>query len=249
MLRAALLVLCLAACGRFEFGLLPESADSGAGLGDIAPSIDAQPAACAVEGSQCDDLDICTTTSMCVSTICVGPVHDACRVAAFSEEYSDIQGQDSWFYGAWNRTDDPDTVYDPATDFESFAYYPGDSWRPVNYEPAGPNFSWVYIHWWGGHPAEFPQKRYPTRRWVSDVVGRASVVVRFDKADPNGGDGVGLLVYADGVLLLDREIAFDDTVGFTESLPVDLVIGTRIDVMMTYRGDEGTDTINVDIDL
>lgn len=216
-------------------------------LGDVAPSIDAAPVVCAGEGTPCDDLNICTETSMCISGACVGTPAGACTVADFQDEFSLAQGDLGWFYGAWNRSADLDTSYDPNADFEMFAQFPGELWRPADFEETGPTFTWAYISWWGGHPGSFPQERYATRRWVSDVVGHANAIVHLRKSDPTGGDGVGMLVYVEDTLVFSRDIEFDDAVGFTESVPIELVIGTRVDVMLTFRGDDGTDTSDVDI--
>ena len=249
VLRAALLVT-LAACGRFDFGLLSGPDDANALSSDAAPSIDAAPVGCVIEGAACDDLDICTTSSTCMSNVCVGPVHQPCSVAKFSDEYSDTQGAGGWFYGAWNLTDDAIPGYQPNSDFESFAFFPVDgAWHPTTFEQTGPNQTWAYIQWWGGHPGDRPKQRYPTRRWVSDVVGHANVIIDFGKSDISGGDGVGCIVYVDGVKQLDRVIEFDDNVGFVETLPVELAVGTTIDALITYRGDDGTDSTDLNVEV
>lgn len=238
MRRLACLIILLAACGRIEFG-----AQTDAGAIDAPRPIDAPPVTCAVDGEACDDLNICSTSSICVGGTCVGTPRDPCEVANFAEEYGATQGEDGWYYGAWNLTDDTDGVYDPDTDFESFVLDTGDSsWRPADHATSP---TWAYIQWWGGHPAEFPKARYPTRRWVSDVTGLAYVRVAFRKVDLGGGDGTGLIVYVDGTRVFEKTVAFDDNVGFTENIPVQLAIGTRIDIMMTYLGGEAVDTTDL----
>lgn len=92
-MRSATVLVFVAACGRI--GIDPLAAADAPGP-DAAP--DAAPQPCTVEGSPCDDGNICTTTSTCMAGVCVGPTM-SCTVARSESEFSDTQGFKSWFYG------------------------------------------------------------------------------------------------------------------------------------------------------
>jgi hypothetical protein len=234
--RLGFLWLALVGCGRI--GIDPRT--------DAAPiPIDVAPVTCAVDGEACDDRNICTAASTCEGGICSGD-GGPCEVANFATDYALVQGNGNWFYGYWHVATDVDGVYQP-DDFQTMAPFPGEIWRPPDWEETGDNFTWCYIRPWGGHPGSFPVPKLPIRRWVSDVSGYANVVVRLAKADVQNGDGTRAIVYVDGVKQFERAVAFDDAVGFEETVPVELVVGTRVDVVMDFVVDDAGDTSELDI--
>jgi hypothetical protein len=197
---------------------------------------------CVTDGDPCDDLDICTPSSTCTSGVCVGPDLGSCVVAASMAEFDSTQGVDGWYYGGWNLSFDGDGLYNPSTEFETFAWL-GNAWRPDTWEAdPSPNFTWAYMMAWGGHTGSYPARRATIRRWVSDVSGRANLEVFVAKADTGGGDGVRALAFVDGTLVLDRAVPFDDGDGFTETIPIDLTIGARVDVLMHPNNNDSQDT-------
>ena len=230
----ALLTLCCA-CGRI--GIDP--------LADAAPPLpDAAPVPCAVDGAACDDGNICSDASTCSAGICKpdASAPTTCTVARSDTEYATQQGLRGWYYGFYNATADADATYDPTVDFETAALFPGELWRPPSFEEdPSANFTWAYLAPWGGHPGSFPAHRASIRRWLSDVSGAATVVVATSKADL-GGDGVKVVLVVDGVVVFSRTIAGIDDVGFDESIAVDLVVGSKVDLLLDPNGTDGVDT-------
>lgn len=233
--------LCLAmlGCGRIAIDPLADAR---------AVPVDAAPVACAIEGDPCDDRNICSPTSTCQSGVCVGE-GGPCVVASFDRDYTLEQGTNGWYYGFWNLGADTVAGYDPDVDFQLMAVFPNTRWRPPDYQPSGDTFTWCYIERWGGHPGSFPVPKLPVRRWVSNVAGHANAIIRLAKADIANGDGVSALLFVDGAKLFERAIAFDDRAGFEEIVEVELEVGTRIDVVLHYVGDDGGDTTNVGIQI
>jgi len=84
--------------------------------------------------------------------------------------------------------------------------------------------------------------RADVRRWVSTVEGAAIAHVAHAKSDASGGDGTRAMLVVDGQLLLTRDVSGTDTVGFVENVPVVLHVGTTVDLLLHYIGDDGSDT-------
>jgi hypothetical protein len=236
-MRALIVAACLLGCGRFHFG--EEATDTDADSGQSAD-------ACASDDAPCDDLNICTTSSTCRAGTCVatepaGP----CTVADSVADFATVQGERGWYYGYWFASNDTDDTYQPSTDFLQLAYNAGTGgWRPPDYEASGPNFTWAYLQWWGGHPGAIPAHKLPVRRWVSPVSGRAEVELHHAKSDASGGDGTRAILIVDGVTMLSRDVAGTDGVGFVEFVPIELSIGSTVDLMIHYIGSESVDTTN-----
>lgn len=236
-MRWGFLVVVLAACGRIGIDPIAESPIDGAIVDE-----ENAPRICANEGDACDDGNICSESSHCEQGACVADSPAAmCRVADSEDDFALVQGERGWFYGFWYESQDPDATYGMG-DFTPFTIHAGEIWRPADFEENGPRFTWAYLAVWGGHPGQIPQKKLPIRRWVSDVRGRADVAVHLSKSDTSGGDGTRAILFVDGVEVFRRDVAGDDGQGFTQNVPVDLVVGTTIDLMLHYIDDEGRDT-------
>jgi hypothetical protein len=229
-------VIVLAGCGRIGIDPL---AQSDARLADA--SIDAAPVACTIEGTPCDDQNICTPSSTCQSGVCTGDPPLMCTVANSETEFDTVQGTNSWFYGFWDVSNDVDATYQGA-DYQQLALFDG-AWRHPSWQPVpSPDFSWMYVVWWGAHPSTLPITAMPVRRWVSDVSGRANVVISFSKSDASGGDGTRAILAIDGQVVWMRAVEGTDGDGFTEALPIDLAIGTTVDLLLDPIADEGSDS-------
>ena len=165
----------------------------------------------------------------------------SCMVADSQQDFAIVQGANHWFYGFWDITNDGDGTYQQA-DFQELALING-LWRPPDWiDMPDPHFTWAYLAAWGGHPGSFPIMRAPVRRWVSPVGGPAIVRVAHAKSDPTGGDGTRAVLIVDGAVLLTRDVAGTDGVGFVQDVPVVLAIGSRVDLMLHFIGDDGVDT-------
>ncbi|CAN5911385.1 hypothetical protein BH11MYX3_BH11MYX3_03860 [soil metagenome] len=229
------LLVLLTACGRI-------------GIDPLAPvdatpvPVDTAPVLCAVEGTPCDDQNICSPTSSCTSGVCVATSGDpTCTAGDSREEFGSIQGEHNWYYGYWNRTEDADSTYE-AADFTEMTVFPGGLWRPPDYADTGPTFSWAYHAGFGGHPGSYPLEKLPIRRWSGPLSGHAEAVVTWKKSDTSNGDGTRAILVVDGVRLWERSVAFDDGVGFVEAVPIELHPGSTVDLLLDYIGDDGGDT-------
>jgi len=164
---------------------------------------------------------------------------DVCEVASSTTEFDTSQGTQGWFYGYWFVTSDANGFYE-ASDFLEFVWV--GLWRPPDYQDTGPTFTWAYLLHWGGHPGATPTEKVPVRRWVSDVAGLAEAVVTHRKADTSCGDGTRALLYVDGVVKLSRDVAADDDTGFVDVVPIEIQIGSRIDLLLHPIDGEECDT-------
>ncbi|HEY0254145.1 MAG TPA: hypothetical protein VGC41_21600 [Kofleriaceae bacterium] len=233
----ALLVL-VTAC-RIGFSDVPAIA-----IADAAPDAFVE---CAIDGTPCDDHNICTNTSSCVGGACVG-AGGSCEVAHSMAEFGTTQGDNHWFYGFWDITDDRDGGYG-ADDFQELVF-DGSLWRPPGWAPdPDPSFTWAYLAAWGGHPGSYPIQRAVVRRWVSPVAGDAIARVTQNKSDASGGDGTRAMLFVDGVQLLARDVAGTDSTGFVEDVPVTLAVGSRVDLLLHFIGDDERDTTNQALDV
>jgi hypothetical protein len=237
-LGSIVVIALLASCGRIGIDPIAASAIDG--------SIDADdvgtPRTCVTDGDECDDGNICSSSSHCAEGACVPDSPTAmCRVADSEDDFALVQGSRGWYYGFWHESLDADATYS-AADFTPFTIHPGEIWRPADFEEDGPRFTWAYLAVWGGHPAEEPDAKLPIRRWISDVTGAADVAVHLSKADTNGGDGTRAILFVDGVEVFRRDVDGRDGQGFTELVPVELRAGTTVDLMLHYIGNEAVDT-------
>ncbi|HEX7703895.1 MAG TPA: hypothetical protein VF403_24305, partial [Kofleriaceae bacterium] len=69
---------------------------------------------------------------------------------------------------------------------------------------------------------------------MSTVEGDAFARVMHKKADTVGGDGTRAMLFVDGQMMLMRDVAGDDGVGFTEDVPVTLHVGTTVDLLLHF---------------
>jgi hypothetical protein len=230
-MRALVALGCVLGCGRINIDPLTD--DNRA---------DALPAVCVTDGVACDDSNICTVTSTCAAGVCAGPQVGPCEVANSDADFDIVQGTSGWYYGYWIAGSDLDGTYQPG-DFVQFVWNVS-VWEPPDLEPSGPNFSWAYLARWGGHPGSFPTQKLPVRRWISDVSGHADAVVYHAKADATGGDGTRAILFVDGMMVWSRDVDGVDGIGFTEAVPIELSIGTRVDLMLHYIGSDTIDTTN-----
>jgi hypothetical protein len=234
---------CLVVVGCGRIGLDPLS-DAAAHTSDAA-----LPLSCVTEadGTACDDGNICTVVSTCQGGACVG-AGGSCEVAHSEADFSEVQGQLGWWYGCWDITDDVDGIYAPS-DFQLMKDVSG-VWRPADWAPdPDPHFTWAYLASWGGHPGSYPILRADIRRWVSTVSGAAIMRVTHRKSDTSGGDGTRAMLVVDGELRLMRDVAGDDGVGFVEDVPVMLHVGSTVDLLLHYVGDDAVDTTEQYLDI
>jgi len=226
--------LSLAACDRvaFDHSLEQEPLDAGA-----QPKVDCRTA---VEGSPCDDRDICTPRSVCRSGACFGEnPFDTCVVADTVADFTDEQGGKGWWYGYWDAANDRDGKFDPASDFKQMEYCRQNTWLPAGRCAADPE--WTQNLSDGLQHAETePQLELPVRRWVSDVSGAARISAEHYINGGRSGDGTRALLLLDGVEIWQND-ALPGGMPGTATLEVQLEQGSMLDQLLHPRESQAED--------
>lgn len=144
-------------------------------------------------------------------------------------EFSNVQGQDNWYYGYY----DGDSVSPYTTsDFEEFPQYTTNSgWIIHRGDPSG---YWTSMNRYGGHP-NGPVGNYyrgteqwSVRRWVSDVNGSIMIEGHLSKYSTYG-DGTICSITVNDALVYSKHIYGTENGGVDYSIPVDVHKGDIID--------------------
>lgn len=154
-----------------------------------------------------------------------------------------VQGANNWFYGYYNRTADPDSNYDPNTDFNNTDpnwTFSGGAWNlGVDGNP-GANPPWDTISQSAWHPNGDNQPQgihWVIRRWVSEVDGELHARVRFAKGNTSG-NGTTLHVLHNGTEVhtatLNNTTGIDTFVSFPN-----VFIGDKIEFALDPKGVDG----------
>lgn len=193
------------------------------------------------DGVPCDDRDACTRTSRCTAGSCRGEGDHPCVVADSVRDFSTTQGLEGFWYGAWHAGSDSDAVYQPDVDFQPLVACPDASWRPSCVALGEPGFRWTLIMAELQHAATLPMLELPIRRWLSDVSGPVSVALDHHHADPGDGDGTRAQLLVDGTSIWENEISGSDAAGQQLVLPLQLEVGTRLELVLHPRANEARD--------
>lgn len=168
-------------------------------------------------------------------------------LADSEEEYSDVQGQDNWHYGYWDRTADEETgdgAYDASSDFQEMTDW-FDKWGMWHVDE-GVGGYWTAIGSTGMHPngenaneGRLSARHWAIRRWTSEITGYVSIRSEFYSLD-TAGDGVDVRVLVDGVEQFTVFLDAWDEEGVAPTLCVEVQDGMPIDFVVT-DGDHGDD--------
>jgi hypothetical protein len=222
-------------------------ANGTAGAAAGAPANDS-PCARQADGTPCDDRNVCTLSSLCVSGACQGmPETGQCVVADSKREFSMIQDLEGWSYGYYRASADPDGEYQPDTDFQRLVACADDIWRPACVALDSPDYRWTLIMAELQHSSVDPELQLSVRRWVSSVSGPASVSIDHHHADAGDGDGTRAVLLVDGVAIWENEISGSDTLGVQASVPITLEAGTRVELMLHPRANQARDMTYVTV--
>lgn len=156
-------------------------------------------------------------------------------------DFSLTQGLQQWFYGYWDRGVNTEASYQPDSDFTLLTQCPSSTWRPACVEQGDPAYRWTLITAQLQHGATIPDLELPVRRWVSDVSGLASASVDHHHADPGDGDGTRATLLVDGVAVWENEIGGSDAFGVQAVIPIQLELGTRVELMLDPLAGEALD--------
>jgi len=154
-------------------------------------------------------------------------------------DFSDVQGQGNWYYGFYDKTNDPNHQY-AVTDFQLMtqflsshslsAFGTGSAW----YVEDGTYFTSLWAS--GGHPnglatsgGRSTVEHFAIRRWVSDFAGPVTISGFLSKLDTAGENGIAGRIVVDGVFEYGQFIAGTDGVGVTYSVNSDVAVGSTVD--------------------
>jgi hypothetical protein len=168
-----------------------------------------------VEGTDPHDRDIWRVPLHIESSgVASSVVHDA------SGEFSGTQGQSGWSYRA---SGSGLMIYDTGT---------------TRWKPSGASYPLVWSA--GGHPGESEDA---VRRWTTPGPGSVHITGRAAKSDITGGDGVTVSIKKGlDLFIWQRNIAFDNSVGYTFDLWLVIEPGAFIDFIIN----RGPSTVSYD---
>lgn len=165
----------------------------------------------------------------------------AALVADSVTGFSGTQGANQWRYGIYNRSQDLDSHYDAATDFNSSPAgwtFQGGEWSLDAADPPWSALGAQHVHPNGLNDGE---EHWVIRRWVSPVSGPVTVDWHFAKEIPYG-EGATLLLLHNGVTRDSVVVAGDDRLGQARSVVLDVRAGDFLDFACTPVGPEGDDS-------
>ncbi len=165
-------------------------------------------------------------------------------------EFSGVQGQDNWYYGYWDRTNDADGQYAP-NEFQvmtqhmnapSGTYGPdhGSAWYSVD------GTYWTSIWQGGQHPngtngnhGHAPVEQWSIRRWVSELSGQVSISGLLG-CEPGWGCSVV------GMIVVDGDIQFSQTIPTGQpaqayAIPFNVNVGSFVDFVVSPNGPDVDD--------
>jgi len=165
-------------------------------------------------------------------------------------EFSGVQGQDNWYYGYWDRTNDADGQY-AASEFQmmsqfmnapSGTYGPdhGAAWYVVD------GTYWTSIWQTGQHPngtngnhGHAPVEQWSVRRWVSESAGQISIS-GFLGCEPGWVCSVTGMIVVDGIPLFSQ-IALNGQPAQGYSTSMNVFAGSFVDFVVTPTGPDVDD--------
>src|SRR5688572_17995757 len=167
----------------------------------------------------------------------------AAPIANSISDFSNVQGQNGWFYGFFNQGVDGSTPYTTGA-FEEFTTYGvvlPDVWGASAAQVGAQNNVYLGLGAATGHPTGLAppdtQDRiiWAVRRYVNEVAGDIDIAINLRKENLNAnGGGVTGRVFVDGVEIRSQFIAATDGTGlqttlFVPNVAVNALIDFAID--------------------
>lgn len=144
------------------------------------------------------------------------------KIADSISDFSETQGKDNWFYGYV-----ADQLYVPY--FEEMSAYTGGIWQ------VDPN---TKLSSESAKPSKFGGKKWPIRRWKSEVDGEITITGQLAKTEI-GGDGIKGYIFVDGERIWSEKIEGSDSQGINFSIKTTVKKGSDVDfVVGTRKSDE-----------
>ena len=181
----------------------------------------------------------------CLLFALVGSLAHAAPIADSIADFSNVQGQNGWFYGFFNQGPNNSLAYSPGgfQNFTTFGVVGAGVWGASNAQVGAQNNVYLSLDANGGHPNGIgPDAQdsiiWAVRRYTSSSAGLFDLGYLLRKrniSNPNGG-GITGHIFVDGVELLDQFIANLDGVGVQDILTVSLNAGSFIDLAIDPTG-------------
>ena len=156
-------------------------------------------------------------------------------------DFSNVQASNGWRYGYWNRTSDPNGVYNVA-DFTllpaySNTLYAIPAWilsndLQVAVWLTGARAHGVNTNACCTNRAAGPEL-WPVRRWLSPVSGPVTISGWLSKWDYVGGDGVTGLIKVNGTNLWSAFVEGTNAFGTNFNVPLNLATNTIVDFLVS----------------
>lgn len=179
---------------------------------------------------------------------------EATAIAQSQGQFSGTQGQNDWYHGYRNFTADGGEVnYNADTGFIAFKggdglgdwdgvdqHWTGSQWD-LNTAAAGP---WTELGPENTHPNTAPV-HWTIRRWVATSLTKVTpLALRWHvrKTNTGGGNGVTSGLYINGQKVDTIWIAGNDGTGVTRTYFANLAPGDRVDLILSPRGLDGSDS-------
>jgi hypothetical protein len=167
------------------------------------------------------------------------------------------QGEKNWFSGYYNKTQDPDSTYQP-TDFIAFANLAGpgggtvapdgNHWTGTQWDLTPSGAPWTFMGQTGTHPNGINSapndEHWSVRRWVaSDLTEKTRLALNWQMAKTNvgGGDGVAGKLFVNGLEYDSASITGTDGIGVNRTYYLDVNPGDIIDLALAPNAADGSD--------
>ena len=147
-------------------------------------------------------------------------------IADSTNDFSNQQGSNGWFYGYYPFTTDGDSTYNSSDDFVEMPFY--DS-NPGFWYLDMVNEASLRIFDESLHPST---TRHSVRSWSSNVAGQIRITGLVKSGDDQGGNGTTARIYNDSTLLATWDVGATDPVGYTIDLLTSVSTGSLIDYLV-----------------
>ena len=160
-------------------------------------------------------------------------------------EFSAIQGQDNWYYGYYDYTNDLNSSYDPFSEFTQLPQFSGDAWSLQE------GTYWTSLWNSGGHGNALVTsggrqsiEHWAIRRWVSDLSGEINITGTLAKTNINYGDGITGQILVNGNQEYSQYVAYNDSIGFNYDINVTVGQDYFVDFIFQPGQSDWTDATN-----
>ncbi len=181
----------------------------------------------------------------CLLFALVGNLAHAAPIADSIADFSNVQGQNGWYYGFFNQGPNNSTAYTPGS-FQNFTTYGvvgADVWGASGAQVGLQNNVYLGLGSATGHPTGLkpPDDQdsiiWAVRRYVSEVAGDIDIALdlRKDNLNQNGG-GITGRVFVDGVEIYTQFVAATNGVGFQPTLVRNVALNSTIDFVIDPLG-------------